>query len=429
MKSNPSKYHYGTAVYRLFGLSKGKHRRLEAFFDSLTTLRSHTVFLGQDHYDKTGERLSRLDYYYRLTPFRNADKEAGKWLLVAQRSVVARVADAYKQFSEKKRGRPRKFKRVRSCEVGKPRRCKEKGNQWYITIAEVGRIWFKPTDALMDSEWEVTKARVVRHSLGTGYDIQLTIRKLRTHEVDTRAPIGIDPGVKTTATLSDGTKYPKVDIDDRRQRRLQRRMSRAKKGSRSRAKKRRAYRKECQRIATRRRGILHEYTTDIVKHHSANIALEALRVANLTRKGGRRKRGSNRAMLGNGLGMLAPMLTYKAERAGGGLAMIPAKNTTQTCSHCGVKPEDKIGLSVRTYNCEACGWVQCRDVNAARNSLHRALEDPKVRVAWELALRTGKSTLRDTQRVTAVAQSGDSYSLGTGQERDLSVPSRVRLGI
>jgi putative transposase len=50
---------------------------------------------------------------------------------------------------------------------------------------------------------------------------------------------------------------------------------------------------------------------------------------------------------------------------------VPPHNTSQNCSKCGKKV--KKSLSTRTHVCPHCGFVEDRDVNAARNILQLAL--------------------------------------------------------
>ena len=40
--------------------------------------------------------------------------------------------------------------------------------------------------------------------------------------------------------------------------------------------------------------------------------------------------------------------------------------SSKTCSHCG-NVKEALSLSERTYNCEQCGYVEDRDLNAAKN--------------------------------------------------------------
>jgi putative transposase len=64
-------------------------------------------------------------------------------------------------------------------------------------------------------------------------------------------------------------------------------------------------------------------------------------------------------------------------------------NTTQACSGCGsIIPK---GLSVRVHSCHECGLVLNRDVNAARNILSLALQNPLGRSGQALTCPIGES--------------------------------------
>ncbi|WP_407952054.1 zinc ribbon domain-containing protein [Plantactinospora sonchi] len=43
--------------------------------------------------------------------------------------------------------------------------------------------------------------------------------------------------------------------------------------------------------------------------------------------------------------------------------------TTMTCSQCGTRTKERLGLGVRTFRCDDCGYTACRDRNAARTIL------------------------------------------------------------
>jgi putative transposase len=61
------------------------------------------------------------------------------------------------------------------------------------------------------------------------------------------------------------------------------------------------------------------------------------------------------------------ILTDKAERAGHVVVRVRARFTTQQCSQCGEYVQKS--LSVRTHICPSCGYIEDRDVNAAKNIL------------------------------------------------------------
>jgi putative transposase len=68
--------------------------------------------------------------------------------------------------------------------------------------------------------------------------------------------------------------------------------------------------------------------------------------------------------------MLVQFTTYKAEWAGKQVVTVDPHNTSQACSECGQTV--KKTLKERTHRC-SCGYVADRDVNAARNILHKAI--------------------------------------------------------
>ena len=190
---------------------------------------------------------------------------------------------------------------------------------------------------------------------------------------DARAPVGVDAGVLNRVSLSNGVKIPKRKVDRTKLKTLQKRVSRSVKGSNSRKKKVLALSKEWQRVREENKGYLHELTTSLVENYTSRFYVEDLRIENLTKKGKIYKTGINRSILDQTWGDFNSMLSYKAESAGGLVCKVNPKFTSQTCSNCGRKPKERIELSVRMYECLACGYKEDRDVNAAINVLRVGL--------------------------------------------------------
>ena len=143
-------------------------------------------------------------------------------------------------------------------------------------------------------------------------------------------------------------------------------MSRAKRGSRNRGKRKAEFAREWQRVREREHGALHELTAAIVRDHSANLAVEDLRIPNMVRN-----RRLARVIHEQQWGAIVRMLGYKAESAGGSVTTVAPHHTTRECSACGHRRD--ITLAVHVYRCTVCGLVLDRDVNAARNVLQRAM--------------------------------------------------------
>lgn len=111
------------------------------------------------------------------------------------------------------------------------------------------------------------------------------------------------------------------------------------------------------------------FTHKLSKHYAESfdlVAVEKLQIKKMTT--GRMAKSILDAAWGQFLGRIR----YKAESAGTTFVEVDPIGTSQECSQCGhCVPKS---LSVRTHRCSYCGLTICRDVNAARNILLRALE-------------------------------------------------------
>ena len=173
---------------------------------------------------------------------------------------------------------------------------------------------------------------------------------------------GIDAGVDNMITLSTGEMIPGRIRDTDRIKGLQRKLAGQKQGSNSWNKTKKKIAKEWQSITDSEKGFMHRLTTDLVRNHGPNFAIEDRIAKSLTKKDKKKKwkRHSNRMILEQCWGMFGNMLTYKAEGAGGGVDRVNAAYTSQDCHICGNRK--KVG---KTYDCEKCGMKMHRDENAA----------------------------------------------------------------
>lgn len=179
--------------------------------------------------------------------------------------------------------------------------------------------------------------------------------------------IGIDLGITAFAALSDGTLIPGFRAARRAHKmtsRLQRALSRCKRGTKNRNKAKERLARCLERTASARRTFQHQTAARIVNAYDV-IGMENLNVKGLAR--GILSRDVHDA----GWASFTKMISDKAEKAGRLVVKVDAKNTSQSCSGCGVIVPK--ALSVRTHDCPDCGLVLDRDVNAARNVLRKAV--------------------------------------------------------
>jgi putative transposase len=189
--------------------------------------------------------------------------------------------------------------------------------------------------------------------------------------VATGRATGLDVGLATFATVEDEDD----DIENPRfarraakaLARSQRNTARKQKGSKNRAKAKQRQARVAATVADQRADFHNKEARRLLATYD-RIGVEDLQIKNMSKKGkGRQKSGLNRSIADAGWGKFRRILQWQAEKAGKDVVVLPARDTTQTCSSCGAKAKPRIELSDRVYRCRACGLVLGRDRNAARN--------------------------------------------------------------
>lgn len=194
--------------------------------------------------------------------------------------------------------------------------------------------------------------------------------------------VGVDWGTSALAVLSTGHAEPPLLPRTRAAREIipvERKLARARKGSRRRMKVRRHKQAIERRIANRRRDRLDKLSKILVTQRPM-LAIEDIGVQKMTRSGPRDdapaslQRRRNREALESAPYLLRQMIQYKGQRYGCDVRLVPAAYTTQACSGCGVLVPKE--LSDALHECPSCGLILPRKVNSARVILKRSMEPP-----------------------------------------------------
>jgi putative transposase len=187
--------------------------------------------------------------------------------------------------------------------------------------------------------------------------------------------IGIDMGIKSLAKFSNGQsidnpKWLNANLDTLR--RLQRSVSRKRKGGNNRKKARLLVAKCHERIAAQRADYLHKLSFHIIKDYDT-INIEDLNVSGMIRN-----RKLSRSIADASWGKLETMLAYKCEWYGNNLFYAPRfAPTSKRCFDCGAINKE-LKLSDRYWTCPSCGIRHDRDENAAKNIQYEGLRSQPV---------------------------------------------------
>lgn len=177
--------------------------------------------------------------------------------------------------------------------------------------------------------------------------------------------LGIDLGVKAIATCSNGKTFdnPKTLLKhEKRLKRLQRELSRRKKGGCNRNKTNVKIAKLHQKISNIRNHVLHDVSHHVTEGvNSRVIVLEDLNVSGMLKNHHLAKAVSDASF-----GELRRQIEYKAIWWGNEVIIADRWfPSSKLCSRCGALKDD-LTLSDRTYQCD-CGNEIDRDLNAALN--------------------------------------------------------------
>jgi transposase, IS605 OrfB family, central region len=196
------------------------------------------------------------------------------------------------------------------------------------------------------------------------------------HTPKIRQRIGVDVGINSLATCSEGTVFPNQKAYRKAKRKLahlQRSVSRKQKGSKNRAKANLKVAKLHRKIANIRQDALHKITTWLTKNHS-EIIIEDLNISGMLKN---HRLAS--AIADCGFYEFKRQLEYKADWYGSTIIKVdrfyPSSQLCSCCNH-----RQKMPLSKRVFTCQNCGIELDRDLNASINleNWHALIDYPKT---------------------------------------------------
>ena len=292
-----------------------------------------------------------------------------EWMKEVSAAAIQQKEIDFKEY------RKQLFSKSRKKKIGFPNFKKKSNRQSYrlpnqkfkiienkIQLEKIGKV-----KMVVDRELPHGKLMSVTISKNPSgqYFASILIETEINHKQKTNKEVGLDLGIKTFSTQSDGIEISNPKFLNKNQvklRRLQQHLSRKVKGSNRRNKCRLKIANLHQKIINQRDWFLHNYSTQLINNYD-KIYIEDLNVSGMVK---------NHCLAGAisdvSWSKFTSMLIYKSDWYGKDVVKINRFYASSKTCKCGVKNND-LKLSDREWICKSCGSINQRDLLAANNIL------------------------------------------------------------
>lgn len=349
-----------TYKYKLYRTDKTKH--LDKMLREACFVWNHALALQKHYYRLYGKYINcgRMKNHFVKRVKRN--------LLGAQtvQEILERLDVAYKSFFEHLATRPPKFRKAKDFASIVYKQCGFSlcGNE--IAISKIHKSY--KFSKSRNYEGNIKRVVLKRNRLGEYFVLIVTDAEPQSYGKTLKgASVGIDFGLKKYLTLSDGTAYDnpqflKESLTELRRR--SRNLSKCKKGSNNRERKRKDLDRLINDICNRRSDFQWKLAHELCRKYD-RIFIEDLNVEGMNRRWGRKMHDLAHADFVQKLEYIATkygVVVHKIDR------FYPSSKTCE----CGYINKD-LKLSDRKWVCPECGTVHDRDLLAANNILRRGI--------------------------------------------------------
>lgn len=358
-----------TYNFRLYP-NKENQDLLSKHFGSARFIYNTMLKFKKFYYDQLGSNPSNGELSYALTHLKRLDEYS--WLneVNAQtlQAVLRDLDQAFKNFFEGRANFPKfKSKKTNRFSFRVPQKVSiVNGNRLKIFKFKDGikvKIHREIIGTIKNATIKLNPSGKYYVSLIVEYESQIPAKP----KVEHSSATGVDLGIKTYATLSDGTKifYPMH---------LERNLDKLKdlqaKFSKSKSKRVRLdMAKLHEKITNQRLDFIHKLTKELVTKYDS-IAIEDLDITSMLSE----NKNLSRRILDCSWYTFRRFLTNKAEQYGCNLIVIPKYYpSSKSCSSCD-SINNNLKLTDREYICPNCGLILDRDYNASLNILNKGLE-------------------------------------------------------
>jgi putative transposase len=347
-------------IIRLYP-NKAQQELLDKHFGCCRWVYNEMIVINQKKYHRTGQTLSGYDMASYLPKLKKQYPWLAEVNAASLQIVCHNLANAYNLFF-KKHGEYPVFKK-KGC--GGSYTCYHgtKLLKCHLRLPKLGLIRYRGGD---QPEGKI-KRFTIRERAGKYYAailVETPEQEPPSHKPD--AILGLDLGVIDLIVTSAGqaVSAPKhFHHSAAKFRAANKALSRCQKGSKRRAKARLRLARVHEKVRNQRKDFHHKLSHSLV----ADNENQAFAIENLNVKGMMANRKLSAAIADCGWSQFLTFLRYKAAAVGKPVLEVDRWfPSSKTCSACGVV-RHSLPLSIREWQCDACGCRHHRDVNAAIN--------------------------------------------------------------
>ena len=347
-------------IYNYFLTKKDEYYNKTKQYLTLKEMKSDLVLLKKEN-----DWLREVDSMSLTTTLENLDRAYTNYFNKRESHPVYKkrgVKDSYKTINIKSSYKESKYSNI-IIDI----------NNRIIKLPKLGNIKIKGYRNLK-KELDIKNATIMKE--GNKYYVSLCVREeIEDETIKINHAIGIDLGVTSLITTSEGIKYDKLNTKrvEKHIELLQQKLSRCIKGSSNYYKIKNKIARLYQKIRNMRKYYIHEITTKLVKENDL-IVCESLETKKMIEK--KESKSLTKGIVNACFREIVKDLEYKTKWYFKKLIKINTYYpSSKICSHCGYR--NKINdLSIRKFLCINCNNINDRDINASINIL-----DEGIRIA------------------------------------------------
>lgn len=345
--------------YRIYP-SKEQKEMLSRHFGCVRYIYNKALDAKIKHYAATKKSLSCFSL---ITGLLMDEKKSNLWLKEVHsqplQMSLRNLDNAFNKFFKEKKGFPKFKTKHGKNSFQYPQGVSISCGKIYLPrIGDVKIVQHRFFDGIIKTV-TVSKTNTLKYYVSVLVDDGMAMPKKKKPRA--LSTVGIDVGLRSFITMSDGSKVQPFKYDSRRIDVLNRKLSKKKEGSRNRLKAKMMLAKYHERVANQRKDFLHKLSSKIVGENQT-ICIEDLNVSGMMANHKLSKSIGNASW-----SEFVNMLSYKSDWYGKSLIKIgkfePSSKTCFVCNNI----NDGLLLGDKEWVCSECNTLHDRDINAAQN--------------------------------------------------------------